>query len=87
MLAGYDKQLLMPDRSCARYSTGVKSFPHKQDGLLAQLVEQLTLNQLVVGSNPSQPTTLFSATHRVTLSSLSHSANFHTQRRFLTRSV
>lgn len=25
-------------------------------GLLAQSVEQLTLNQLVVGSNPSRPT-------------------------------
>ncbi len=25
-------------------------------GLLAQLVEQLTFNQLVEGSNPSQPT-------------------------------
>ncbi len=29
-----------------------------QSGLLAQLVEQLTFNQLVEGSNPSQPTTL-----------------------------
>jgi hypothetical protein len=28
-------------------------------GLLAQLVEQLTFNQLVEGSNPSQPTTFF----------------------------
>ena len=27
-------------------------------GPLAQLVEQLTLNQLVVGSNPTRPTTL-----------------------------
>ncbi len=27
-----------------------------QFGLLAQLVEQLTFNQLVEGSNPSQPT-------------------------------
>ncbi len=26
-------------------------------GLLAQLVEQLTFNQLVAGSNPAQPTT------------------------------
>jgi hypothetical protein len=25
-------------------------------GLVAQLVEQLTLNQLVLGSSPSQPT-------------------------------
>ncbi len=27
------------------------------DGLLAQLVEQLTFNQLVAGSIPAQPTT------------------------------
>lgn len=29
-----------------------------RDGLLAQLVEQLTLNQLVIGSSPIRPTTL-----------------------------
>lgn len=29
----------------------------KVSGPLAQLVEQLTLNQLVVGSNPTRPTT------------------------------
>ena len=28
-------------------------------GLLAQLVEQLTLNQRVVGSSPTQPTNFF----------------------------
>jgi hypothetical protein len=37
-------------------------------GLLAQLVEQLTLNQLVEGSSPSQPTSKFKelAFHRLT---------------------
>ena len=32
--------------------------PHPFNGPLAQLVEQLTLNQLVVGSNPTRPTIL-----------------------------
>jgi hypothetical protein len=32
----------------------------KKFGLLAQLVEQLTFNQLVEGSNPSQPTNFLS---------------------------
>ena len=32
-------------------------------GPLAQLVEQLTLNQLVVGSSPTRPTTLISQPH------------------------
>src|SRR5690606_29720316 len=31
--------------------------PPEQRGLLAQLVEQLTLNQLVIGSSPIRPTT------------------------------
>jgi hypothetical protein len=30
---------------------------HKAFGRIAQLVEQLTLNQRVVGSNPTAPTT------------------------------
>ena len=30
--------------------------PHSSEGPLAQLVEQLTLNQLVVGSIPTRPT-------------------------------
>ncbi len=32
-------------------------------GRLAQLVEQLTLNQRVVGSSPTSPTTPFAATN------------------------
>ena len=32
------------------------AFRESACGLIAQLVEQLTLNQLVVGSNPSRPT-------------------------------
>lgn len=35
------------------------SVQQDSDGLLAQLVEQLTFNQLVAGSNPAQPTTIF----------------------------
>ncbi len=31
----------------------------KNVGALAQLVEQLTFNQLVAGSNPARPTTSF----------------------------
>jgi hypothetical protein len=31
---------------------------HDQDGRLAQVVEQLTLNQRVAGSNPASPTIL-----------------------------
>ncbi len=34
-----------------------KTIKERLWGLLAQLVEQLTFNQLVEGSNPSQPTT------------------------------
>ena len=30
---------------------------NKESGSLAQLVEQLTFNQLVAGSNPARPTT------------------------------
>jgi hypothetical protein len=33
--------------------------PSEDGGLLAQLVEQLTLNQRVAGSNPAQPTNNF----------------------------
>ena len=59
MPLGYEGAWLMPERSCADVPAGVKSLSHKRRGLLAQLVEQLTLNQLVAGSNPSQPTTIF----------------------------
>ena len=59
MPLGYEGAWLMPERSCADVPAGVKSLSHKRRGLLAQLVEQLTLNQLVAGSNPSQPTILF----------------------------
>ena len=38
---------------------GFKSLQARQSGPLAQLVEQLTLNQRVVGSIPTRPTTLF----------------------------
>ncbi len=31
----------------------------KRNGSLAQLVEQLTFNQLVAGSNPARPTIMF----------------------------
>ena len=34
---------------------------HPNNGPLAQLVEQLTLNQLVVGSIPTRPTIILSA--------------------------
>ena len=34
-----------------------RSNPTRKRGLLAQLVEQLTLNQLVIGSSPIRPTT------------------------------
>ena len=37
---------------------GFKSLQARQSGPLAQLVEQLTLNQRVVGSIPTRPTTL-----------------------------
>ena len=37
----------------------LQSFGVLKDGSLAQLVEQLAFNQLVVGSNPTRPTTLF----------------------------
>ncbi len=37
---------------------GFKSLQARQSGPLAQLVEQLTLNQRVVGSTPTRPTTL-----------------------------
>ena len=41
-------------RTALRPSPGT---PHDTDrGLLAQLVEQLTLNQLVIGSSPIRPT-------------------------------
>ena len=38
---------------------GFKSLQARQSGPLAQLVEQLTLNQRVVGSIPTRPTTPF----------------------------
>ncbi len=34
-----------------------------EKGSLAQLVEQLTFNQLVAGSNPARPTTFSNITH------------------------
>lgn len=37
---------------------GFKSLQARQSGPLAQLVEQLTLNQRVVGSIPTRPTTV-----------------------------
>ena len=37
---------------------GFKSLQARQSGPLAQLVEQLTLNQRAVGSTPTRPTTL-----------------------------
>ncbi len=37
---------------------GFKSLQARQSGPLAQLVEQLTLNQRVVGSIPTRPTIL-----------------------------
>ena len=48
---------------------GFKSLQARQSGPLAQLVEQLTLNQRVVGSIPTRPTTLarvFNLLHNLT---------------------
>lgn len=70
MPLGYEGAWLMPERSCADVPAGVKSLSHKRRGLLAQLVEQLTLNQLVAGSNPSQPTTPSCAALRLLSQSL-----------------
>ena len=44
-----------PHRSPQLLSDGVTAVEGK-NGPLAQLAEQLTLNQLVVGSNPTRPT-------------------------------
>ena len=43
----------LPRTNRLRFSVGNGTFGR---GLLAQLVEQLTFNQLVAGSNPAQPT-------------------------------
>ena len=62
-MVGVAQLVRVPD--CDSGCRGFESHrpPHLQRGLqvlngpLAQLVEQLTLNQLVEGSNPSRPTT------------------------------
>ena len=43
----------------SRSSIGRQSGPPQGNGGIAQLVEQLTLNQLVLGSSPSAPTNEF----------------------------
>ena len=49
------------------------SLSAKHGGLLAQLVEQLTLNQRVIGSNPIQPTNLFNNHNNLINITLVHS--------------
>jgi sporulation-control protein spo0M len=54
---GLDKlETLAYSRACAEAK--VKSAFHTKDGRIAQVVEQLTLNQRVVGSSPTAPTIL-----------------------------
>jgi hypothetical protein len=45
--------------------TDASGAPPKQNGRIAQLVEQLTLNQRVLGSNPSVSTIKFLVLQRV----------------------
>ena len=41
---------------CVPFASGANDESSLIDGCIAQLVEQLTLNQRVVGSNPTTPT-------------------------------
>ena len=43
-------------RWTARLAPRIDATPSEMDGRIAQVVEQLTLNQRVVGSNPTAPT-------------------------------